>query len=253
METIELSAYHESGRIVMAYIQGFFCEKSELSSEDIGSGKTIIQGGEQMPLVQAVLQRNSGTLVTPNSEHIAIAYKLLYLFAAGSCSSLFINNDKKLDENLEITFPGGDYAQIDLLMNFLNRHDPNYNEESFQRILTELFNKLERPEYFKAIETLANAFLKTENHTLDRRQIESVLHSQGLKMPVEKKSIGFNVSVSEDNSKPELRDKNEETEDNSLILDSVLKKFIKTLNPNLDVEEVAGAIEFLKDAFKKLG
>jgi len=260
METLELCAYHESGRIVKAYMHGYICEQSQLSEIDAGSGKTILNSGNDAALIQIVLQRNANPANTENTEKaILIANKLMEIFSIGTCASVYYENDKNLDADIEIIFPGQDISQLELIMSFLRKNDPTYTEEKLNQVLNSNFSLLQKADYSKPIEALVQKFMGELEFKLNRFQIEDTLKSVGFNFPEKKVNVGYSVSLTEDKqpSRTTVVDANAEVETKSSInddvLNTVLSNFISSLNKDLSKEEISASITFLKDVFNKFG
>jgi hypothetical protein len=260
METLELCAYHESGRIVKAYMHGYICEQSQLSEIDAGSGKTILNSGSDAPIIQVVLQRNTSPTNLDNIDKaILVANKLLEIFSMGTCVALYYENNKNLSEDVEISFPGQDISQLELVMTFLRKNDPTYVEDRLNNILNSNFTKLQKAEYSKPIEALCKKFLGEESLKLNRFQIEDTLKSVGFNFPEKKVSTGFSVSLAEDKSpsRTTVVDPNAQAEinhsNNNDALNTVLSNFISNLNNDLNKEEISASVKFLKDVFSKFG
>jgi len=260
METLELCAYHESGRIVAAYMNGYICEQSQLSEIDAGSGKSVLNSGTDAPIIQVVLQRNASPAHPDNIDKaILVANKLMEIFSMGTCTSLYYENDKNLSEDVEISFLGQDISQLELIMTFLRKNDPTYSEDRLNNYLISNFSKLSKPEFSKPIEALVKKFIGELEFKLNRFQIEDTLKSVGFNFPEKKVSAGFAVSLSEEKSpsRTTVVDPNAEVEskpsNNENVLDTVLSNFISNLNKDLNKEEISASIKFLKDVFNKFG
>ena len=258
MQTVEKCAYHESGRIVMSYSLGYSCDSSQLSQADSDQGQTRINGGDDLPGIQQILQRSSTLAVSENTPRlIEIANKLLKIYCAGTCTSLYYENDKVLNAEMEIVFPGQDISQIELMQSFLSKHDPDFNDENFPVLLNQVFKQIQQAEFCKAVDMLVARFLSNTEYKLSRFEIEDTIRASGLTLPIRKVQAGFAVSLSEDKSpspksvvQQESSSSTNSMQDHS-ILDGVLGKFITSLNKNLSQTEVNASISFLKDVFKK--
>ena len=119
MEPIELCAWHESGRVVYAYKNGFTCDAIELSETDPGSGKSKLNGGEDTPYINAILSGKTQAIVLEDPiKAVDIAKKLMKVYCAGSCAKIYVENGKKLDSQTEIDIPGQDLNSWNLFSNF---------------------------------------------------------------------------------------------------------------------------------------
>jgi hypothetical protein len=55
---IKQAAYHESGHIVLAYLSGYKCDKTELSINEPGTGKSIFDYGDTWKTVLIASMQN---------------------------------------------------------------------------------------------------------------------------------------------------------------------------------------------------
>jgi len=258
MQTVEKCAYHESGRIVMSYSLGYSCDSSQLSQTDSNQGQTRINGGDDLPGIQQILQRSSTLAIAENTPRlIEIANKLLKMYSAGTCTSLYYENNKVLNSEMEIVFPGQDISQIELIQSFLSKHDPDFNEDKFPVLLNQVFKQIQQAEFCKAVDMLVSRFMSNAEFKLSRFEIEDTIRASGLTLPIRKVQAGFAVSLSEDTSSSPKHTAQEESSSSSNeiqdhnILDGILGNFITSLNKNLSQTEVNAGISFLKDVFKK--
>ena len=258
MQTVEKCAYHESGRIVMSYSLGYSCDSSQLSQTDSNQGQTRINGGDDLPGIQQILQRSSTLAIAENTPRlIEIANKLLKMYCAGTCTSLYYENNKVLNSEMEIVFPGQDISQIELIQSFLSKHDPDFNEENFPALLNQVFKQIQQAEFCKAVDMLVLRYLSNAEFKLSRFEIEDTIRASGLTLPIRKVQAGFAVSLSEDTSPSPKPTKHQESTSSSneiidhSILDGILGNFITSLNKNMSQTEVNAGISFLKDVFKK--
>jgi len=260
MEILEDCAYHESGRIVMAYTYGYTCDGTELSDTDAGRGQTRINGGDDLPYIQVVLQRaiEKNQFVGTNRAN-EVAEKLLNIYCVGSCTEIFYNNDKKIDPEMEMRFPGQDHSQLELINSFLKKNDPAFSEDKMNTVLNSIFMKLQKIEFTRPIEALVKEMLNSEGYKLSRFQIEDALKSVGFSFVAKKQSAGFAVSLSEDQvpsrttvAEADISTPGTQALKNEELLDSVLQKFILNLRGDLTAEEVHASITFLKDVFQQM-
>ena len=249
METLELCAIHESGRIILAFEYGFIIEQTELSTTDIGGGKTVL------------LHPNYGTLIKEifNSQEIAtgdqfvdlrinLANQLYDLFCIGACCSALYENDLQLNEQLNIDFPGSDHRQLMLIESFLKKFDSAFTEEKLNQTANRLLKTITSEKFIKAINELSKMLINAENLTSDKTSIENLLRNSGIERKNSRITPTTSIHLMEDDAK-----KGKESEDISESekkLNATLNKFISGLNSSLTEIEKQESIKFLKRVFE---
>lgn len=251
MDTIELSAYHESGRVVMAYQCGFTCDGIELSETDSGNGKSKLNGGQDLPYVQAILSGKTAAILQANPDKaVGIARKLMKIYCAGSCAEIFHENNKQLSSETEMEIPGQDLRNIELIQQFLAKQDPGHAEDHLQVTMSHLFKEMTKEETWKPIEALAKQLLKSDGTPFTRFNIEDALMLGGYKVQKQKQeghSFGFNIK--EDTSPS--RELAAPYTANDARLDNSLKEFFMMIKQDWSEAELNTSIQYLKKLFDK--
>ena len=251
MEPLELCAWHESGRVVFAYLNGYTCDGIELSEDGAGSGKSKLNAGEETPLVQALISgKTAGIRADDPEKAIAVARKLLKIYCAGSCSRIYFEQAGKIDAETEIDIPGQDLRYIELMEQFLVAHDPDYKDGFVNRLMTGIFNDLGKEEIRKPIEVLARQLLKSEDKPFSRFHVEDAFRLAGFKPPRQQEARRFSFQVEEDHL-PKAPEPVYSV--NEARLDNALKDFLLMIKSDWSQEEVDVSIQYLKSLFKKFG
>lgn len=254
-ETIELCAYHESGRVAYAYQCGYICESMELSEVDSGAGVSRLNAGADGEFVQILLAGKSNAFDTARIEKaIDIARKLMKIYCAGSCAEIFFKENKQISDETEIEIPGQDMKYINIIQTFLKNNIPNHPSDYPSQIIIQLFRELKQEDNWSVIETLAQTILKKEDKKISRFYIEDALMKAGFK-PGKKQQGGlhsFDMKVKEDDTKKERPAPTKPitgvTEENAL--DEALKSFLRLIQHPLNEEEIEASVKFLKSVFK---
>jgi hypothetical protein len=253
MNELQNSAYHESGKIVIAYHVGFTCSQSVVSATDFNRGSTSLQVGDDKPLVDIILQRAPYKEGAVDIDRLrTVGMKLINLFASGTCSRVYYSNGKNITPETEIDLPGGDYSQIELVKNFLSKHDPFFSDTLIEMAFSGIFQKLSMPEFSSPIESLAEAFTAAEGHKLLQSEIESILRNSGMPIQTAPPKPSFQVSVAEPSREevkkhPELASFGDVAKNRRERVKSILLQ----VNPNLSVTLINHMFEELQSVFKQ--
>ncbi|MFN7847938.1 MAG: hypothetical protein ACK5P4_12060 [Bacteroidota bacterium] len=243
--TLQLSAYHESAKVTMAYLSGYFCEKIELSSVDSGGGSSRLNAGEDTPIIQTILGAQYKVLhdaVLPN--FISVAYKLLRIYCAGSCAVAFFESEGQINQGNNVEIGGKDARNIEMIAQFLSKFDPNFNNDTIGRFIAQLFTDFKNPTVWKPIEMLSKQLMKAEGAPFNQFQIEDALMMGGLRRQ-RSNTNAINLKEEQQASEP-LANLFEDTESK---LDKSLQEFLKLLKSNITEDEIKVSINYLKSLF----
>ena len=96
-----LTAYHESARVVFAYLNGFTCDSMELPGKD-SNANSKLNAGSDITFVQTVLSGNPLSLSAENLQHgTEVARKLMTIYCAGTCAEIFFQNNHSRLQDFE--------------------------------------------------------------------------------------------------------------------------------------------------------
>jgi len=258
-ETIQLSACHEAGRVVFAYLNGYVCDSMELPGTGTGGGSKL-NSGSDLAFVQAVFSGNPLTLSPDKREHsIEVARKLMAIYCAGSCSVAFFQNGANIPEELDMEIPAQDQRYIEKIQGFLQKSIVDHPDDYPAQTMVSVFKKLKDPDTWKAIELLAAKISEQESKTLSRFYIEDTLMLAGIRARRAPASQAYSVGVHEDAGVKPAAAPQETTASlydalmNLTPLDIMLRDFLKKIKKDWREGELDAATKYLQDVFKKYG
>ena len=249
--SLRLCAYHESARVVYAYQCGYHCESIKLSDSDPGGGISTLNAGKDNDTIKSIINNNAqSTNTRVTSNMVDIAKNLMKIYCAGPSAENFLKNNKQIINETEIKISGQDIKYINLVQSFLENnvvgHPPDYPAQIVSQILLE-FTKTEN---WKIIEVLAQTALKNEEKNISRFYVEDALMKAGFK-PARPQSIQpIEMQITEDKtSKAPIHSPGQVPEKEKVINDA-LKKFLRSIKKELNDEEIAASVDYIKTLFK---
>lgn len=252
-QIVELCAYHESARVAYAYQCGYYCESIELSEFDAGAGVSKLNGGPDNETIQLILSNKAqfgNTIIA--EKNIQTAKNLMKIYCAGSCAEIFFKNNKQIPVQTEIEIPGQDIKYINLVQSFLQNNIPGHPTDYASQIISQIFRDFTKEENWKVIEVLAHTALKNYDKKIPRFYIEDALMKAGFK-PVRQPSIQpIEMEIREDNTPKVKTSSPTHIEEGDKILNDALKKFLGTIKRELNEEEIAASVDYLKSLFKRI-
>jgi len=247
---LTLCAYHESGRVVFAYLCGFTCDGIELSATDPGRGMSKLNGGQDTALIQQILGGNPLVIAPENrNKAIEVAQHLMEVYCAGTCARIYFEQEGKIGTDVELDVPVQDEKPIHTIQQFLTGINPGHDTSFPAKKMAYIFQKLKDAGAWKAIHALATTAINSSEKSLTRFEIEDALMAGGLKIR-RVASSGFNVGLSEEKKKIEepaaqqTRLKEFESESTADIL---LKDFFRKIRKDWGEEEVNAAARHVKE------
>ena len=253
-EILHSCAYHESGRVVFAYLTDYFCTNIKITDLDSGKGSSTLNGGKDNPLIQKLLNGDRPGAFEDAKEGYAVAAKLTILFSAGTCTRVFYENDGSVNEETDLEFPGQDSVYIEMLQKFMKECNSTHPDDYMSRIIAGIFERIAKPDIWKAIKSLAEASVESYDKPLSRYTIEDTLMGSGFKINRSTVSSGANVGITETPDKPvgkpEVKNRPSEFEDES-PLDIVLKNYLYKIRSDWNADDIDTATSHLKNIFRK--
>ncbi len=262
-ENLEKCAYHEAGRVVFAYRNGYACNSMELSATDSGAGVSMLSGLEDSDLIHALLTGKYNLISAANNGRaIEVAKKLLAIYCAGACAEAYYANNRQIGPNMELELPSQDNGYVDRLQSFLSVNIPNHPADFVSRTMVSVLHQLSETETWKAIQQLALVAVKNGTNPLDRRDIEAVLTNTGFALKRRAAQQAFSIGLSEEDSNTPVTGTTSTngspvsqsystTPENQL--DTVLKNFLNKIHSGWTEDELNASIIFLKKAFERYG
>lgn len=255
-ETIDLCAYHESGRVAYAYQCGYSCESIELSEMDSGAGVAKLNAGADGESIQLILKdKTQATNTVITEKAIEVARKLMKIYCAASCAEIFFKEEKQIGVQTEIEIPGQDIKYINMIQSFLKNNVPNHPSDYPSQIITQVFRELKQKDNWSVIETLAQAILKTEGKKINRFYIEDAFMKAGFKPEKRQQaaSHNFDMKLKEDDTKKDniVPSKSFADSTEEKLLDNTIKKFLRLIKKELNEEELDASVKYLKQVFNQ--
>lgn len=261
-ETVKKCAYHESGRILFAYLSGYSCNSMQLSDVDSGHGVSILNGGVESDIIKALLEGNSAELQANKQKAVEIAIKLLVIYCAGATTQAYYANEQRISSQLEITFSHQDLLCIEKLQKFLLENNPKHPEDYPNQVIGRVLKTIDQNEMKTVIKSLVEAALAKYDARgkMLRYDIEEALIAGGMKISKVRQGSGFELNLAEspnDSVAVSIADKGIPTEVASSKqpelsnLDYTLQNFLSGLNPKLDHEAIYKATQQLKNLFRE--
>ena len=249
----EPAVWHECGRVVYAYHTGYHCDGIEIPDEEPGHGISKMNGGDDNEYIQMVFGNREADFVRFDKKRsLEIARKLLKIYGAATCSRIYLLTEGNITTDTEIDIPGQDMKYINILLRFLGKHMPGYQEGYLNETITEILKELRGEDVRKSIRTLANAVLKQADRKINRYTIEDALMQSGFRPS--RRSTGISpveMTVKEDHT-PSPKQTAEVAETKEDKINDILKKFLRSIKRELNEEEIEASVHFLKDVFKGL-
>jgi hypothetical protein len=186
LEKYKISAYHESGHIVIAYLSNYWCDSVDINKQLIENDKSVLNYNCDSCLVNSILDYNNNTgnyFSLPENKKIKssyIAHRVASILVAGSAASTLYKNGYKTLKMAQVVIEKHDLKKINDIQSFLAKEKqidlPDFVEKTIKYTL-DLFH----PRVWIAIESLAKKIMLTQNHfILSRKLIENDLYKSGL-------------------------------------------------------------------------
>jgi hypothetical protein len=181
----EQTAFHESGHIVMTYFAGYTCDKVELLTNEPGNGKTTMNYENDLLLITAITNVKTNPDIFNRlprelkSQSLVVSNRISTILLAGSIAESIYLNSGQENGNMEVEISGPDLIRVDNVHSFLSQikadHNPQFLQDSMQNVTL----TMSIPEFWKAVQSLAEALIKKSNKKLDKTEIETTLQTSG--------------------------------------------------------------------------
>ena len=185
-EKYRFLAYHESGKIAIAYLAGFACDKVDISNQWLECDKSILNFSSYSLLVESIFNYNNDSSFYQSlpddkkKESAFIAHRVASIIIAGSvASSIYKNNYNKVDKSM-VKLESMDLKKINEIKYFLEKEKklniPNFIDKTVKYTL-DLFNA----DVWISINSLAKTLIRSGyDYKLNRKLIENNLYRSGL-------------------------------------------------------------------------
>lgn len=247
MENEQLSAYHESARVVITYINGYAADLVELPAN--AAGGTKLNAGHDLPLVQGIFSGKANAFA-PSEMHLAIqaARKLMAIYCAGSCARIYLENNLSVPQELELSVEGQDMVMLQKIQTFLNNNQVEDADDFATEAIVSVFKQLQQPDVWKAITLLANKLMKADA-SLNRFYIEDTLMMAGIKVAKPSSKAGYKIGVHEEDEPIAVQEAGGAK--NFSPLDLQVRHLLQSLKSDWSEEALTEATGQLHNIYKK--
>ncbi len=261
-KALELCAYHESGRVVFAYQQGYSCYETQLSDTDAGAGDSRLSGEDDNQFIEAVFSGSEQVIVEQSpTKAMEVAKILMKITCAGACAAKYFSDGLKFVPNTEIEIPSQDVRYMDMIQNFMTDTDPNHPEDYPVQVMQQIFEELGNADLWKAIDMLAKAAMRSEGYKMTAFSIKDTLMAAGFEFK-EKRSQGVAIGLSNEPVKKPATESSGTTEQQpsaeqvqaltvDVMLDMVLTDFLKRVKKDWNEDALQESVAYLKGIFVK--
>lgn len=182
-KTIEYVAFHESGHILLAYLEGDAVLRAEIQIEE---GQFKHAETEYTEDASTTLKEYEFTLLfgyggLPEQQKQLVLshwHKVLSRSLGGPIAEAYYASGMNHACNLEIALVGGDGKFVDYCNKNLIKHDPDYNENSLDRRIEEITESVKQ--HWGIVEDLSKFLCESKIFSIDQTTIENILEKHGL-------------------------------------------------------------------------
>jgi hypothetical protein len=183
----ERAAYHESGHIVFAYLNGYSCEGVQLDrsvemDKEIWSGQSRIDYHTDAFIVSKLIGVDADADFFEQVPHstkqkaVAVARRLARVYLAGSLTEAIYENGGDPNVPFPIETEWLDLIRVEYLNYALEKMDGQHQPAEFiPSLFTNLLKAVESPDIWYAIESIARKLRVTKR--MNRSQIEEILET----------------------------------------------------------------------------
>jgi len=183
---IEKKAFREAGYIVMAYFSGYSCKNADLVEKNITKRIMSLDFSTDTPLINAISEyRDNPDFYedlsdTDKKRSRDVAVKTIIVIMGGPAAESFQKNGLSVYGNPLLSMPAGDLDLADKIDYFLSivkqgQHPGNFLQAIFRQVL----KIIEEKEVWKAVSTLAEALIRSNESRLERKEIDKILIETG--------------------------------------------------------------------------
>jgi hypothetical protein len=183
---LELSAFHEMGHVIMAYLMGFQVNNVKLYEN--GEGSTSINYGLDSDVCKAILllpdTSEMNSLFQNNRPNIVLTIRrFFYMLCAGIASEALYHGEKDTDGKLVAEADRTDLSDVqrgeELLVFMFNRYPKDFPRSYFDDTMSEVGTMLNITAFSQAITLLVGKATRSKDYKIDNSQIEEILDACG--------------------------------------------------------------------------
>ncbi|ABQ05331.1 hypothetical protein [Flavobacterium johnsoniae] len=190
-EILEKTAYHESGHIIMAYLNKYFCEETEILPN--GDGKSTFNYGSDLLTITAITNfKDEPDIFNNLSESIKrncpeIAFKSTLVLIAGSIAESIYLNDGISGEEMDVEISGPDLIRIENINFLLSQINLNHKTDFIPEMMYTAMTIFADKKIWDTITILAKSLFNKNNKKLSKSEIETILTDCGFVEYLKKK------------------------------------------------------------------
>jgi hypothetical protein len=173
---LEMLAFHESGRVVVAYLKGYTCKSIHFLNESMSVA--LIDYGEDNTLAASLMGSATMDYFTELEWHeklqvIEVAGRLAQIFVAGSVGRAVFKNNGNPYVKLPLEVDPIDLYKIEYLSAVLHAIDPQYSENFLEDAIRDVLYTMQKPCIWEAVNILGKSLYR--NRYLSQSEIEDCL------------------------------------------------------------------------------
>jgi hypothetical protein len=160
---LEMLSFHESSRVVLAYLKGYTCKSIHFLNESMSVA--LIDYGEENTLAASLMGSASIDYFTQLEWHeklqvIEVAGRLAQVFVAGSVGRAVYRNQGNPYVNLPLEIDPLDLYKVQYLGSVLTAIDPQYSENFVEDAIRDVLYTLQKPCIWEAINLLGKTLFR---------------------------------------------------------------------------------------------
>ncbi|WP_166925037.1 hypothetical protein [Flavobacterium poyangense] len=182
-EIYKKTAHHESGHIIMGFLNDYSCEETEILSN--GDGKTRFNYGNDLLTIAAITNcKNDPEIFNDLPQSVKlncpeVAFKSSLVLVAGSIAeSIYLNNGISGDE-MDVEIAGPDLVRIENIDFLLSQIDRNHKANFIPKMMHTTMTLFADETIWNATTILAEALFEKENRKLSKSEIDAILEDCG--------------------------------------------------------------------------
>jgi hypothetical protein len=160
---LEMLAWHESSRVVLAYLKGYTCKSIHFLNESMSVA--LIDYSEDNSIAASVMGSATLDYFTELEWHeklqvIEVASRLSQIIVAGSVGRAIHKNGGNPYVKLPINIDPMDLFKIEYLSSVLHAIDPHYTDNFLEDAIRDVLYTMQKPCIWEAVDILATSLHK---------------------------------------------------------------------------------------------
>ena len=160
---LEMLAYHESSRVVMAYLKGYTCKSIHFLNETMSVA--LIDYGEDNTLAASLMGSATLDYFTGLEWHeklqvMEVAGRLSQIFVAGSVGRAIFKNNGNPYVKLPMEIDPIDLYKIQYLESVLHAIDPQYSSNFLEDAIRDVLYTMQKPCIWEAVDLVGKSLYR---------------------------------------------------------------------------------------------